>query len=419
MSIERSLQLYKGLVKVSGLLVEVTDARELLSAILEVARKVLNAEAAALFLADEQGNLRLALYAGGDGEPPQTLGEVVVPRGQGISGWALEHRQCVLVPDVSADPRFYHEGARRAGLAVRSLIGAPLWRGERRIGVLEVFNPLERQAFEPEDREAFEAFANLAATAIDKARAAERRREEERIRQELSVAHEIQRSFLPGSLPTNDTLACAAHYRAAHNVSGDFYDVAEVGPDEIYFVIGDVSGRGVPAALLMAQSLSLLRLIVRPGLSPAETLRRWNNALAGRMMQGFFITATVGRIRPSRREVELATAGHCSPILLRGGTLEEVPLQGVPPLGLMDSYPPQDNALVLCPGDFLLFYTDGLTESASPDGRLLGREGVFHALGQPFTNTRDLLYAVTRGEETHRGGNEPEDDLTLLLFGFR
>lgn len=417
-SIERSLQIYKGLLEVSSLLVAITDFKELLTAILDVARRVMNAEASALFLLDANGNLRLTLSSGPAPLSPEM--EVVIPRANSLGGWVLENRRSLIVPDAYSDPRFCRDADAKTGFTTRSVLCAPLLRGTTEIGSLQVLNPIDRDSFEAIDLEAFDAFANLAATAIDKVRALDRHAEQARLEQELALAHQIQTSFLPQTLPSRENLVFATHYRPAKNVSGDFYDVVEVGPDELFFVIGDVAGRGVPAAMLMAQSLSLLRLIIRPGITPAEALIRWNELLYGRIIPGVFITAVVGRITPSVQGVEIASAGHCPPIALRPHCkVEELDLYTSPPLGLMLDFKPADNRLILPKGDSLVFYTDGFSESKSPRGEFLGRDGAFTALARAFPSVSEIIFALTQREEEHRSGLEASDDLTLLAFGFR
>lgn len=418
MSIERSLKIYKGLVEVSALLVAITDFKELLSAILDVARRVMNAEASALYLVDAKGDLRLTLAS--SKAPLKTELEITLPRANSLGGWVLENRRSLLVPDAYADSRFSPESDQKMGFTTRSVLCAPLLRGKSEIGSLQVVNPLDRDAFEAIDLEAFDAFANLAATAIDKVRALDRHAEQARLEQELAMAHQIQASFLPQALPSCENLVFATHYRPARNVSGDFYDIAEVGRDELFFVIGDVAGRGVPAAMLMAQSLSLLRLIIRPGITPAEALIRWNELLCGRLIAGVFITALVGRITPSTRRVEIANAGHCPPIAIRKrGDVEELNLESSPPLGLMKEFEPANNCFSPPNGDYLVFYTDGFSESKSPSGELLGRDGAFSALGRTFPSASEIIFTLTQREEEHRAGREASDDLTLLTFGFR
>ena len=168
-SLRKSLQIYKGLVEVSGLISSITDYSELLRAILDVARRVIQAEAASLFLVDaDSGNLELAIATRGESgfvEP-----KIFVPRGKGIAGWVFEHGESLLIPNAYADERFYKEADRQTGFVTRSIICAPLKRDDKIIGVLQVLNPRDKAAFEPEDLDGFSAYANLTATAIEKLR---------------------------------------------------------------------------------------------------------------------------------------------------------------------------------------------------------------------------------------------------------
>src|SRR6187402_1681909 len=224
-SLEHQLKVYKGLVEVSALINAITESSELLPAILEVARRVMEVEAASLFLLNAEGELELACASGGAASPPGASGaKITVPRGRGIAGWVLEHGEALLVADAYADPRFFAEADKLTGFRTRSILCAPLKRKGTEIGVLQVLNPLEREAFDETDLEAFCAYGNLAATAIDKLRTIERQREQQRAAQEIAFAREIQVSFLPQVLPTLEHIQFAAAYRPALNVGGDFYD---------------------------------------------------------------------------------------------------------------------------------------------------------------------------------------------------
>lgn len=416
--LQQQLEVYKGLVEVSALINGITESAELMPAILDVARRVMNADAASLFLVNLNGDLDLAVASqrdGSSGPPPQRL---IVPRGKGISGWVLEHGQSLLVPDAYADPRFYREADKQTGYRTRSIITAPLLRNGREIGVLQVLNPTDRESFDSADLGAFEAYANLAATAIDKLRTIDRRREQQRIEQELSIARDIQSSFLPRTLPERDGFSFAASYRPARQVGGDFYDVVEIEPGHFFFVIGDVSGKGMPAALLMAQAVSTLRLILRPQLSPATALSRWNEMIYGSTIRGMFITALLGKIDAAARTVEFASAGHSGPMLVRAdGSVEEIAVPGSPPLGIMPSRNAQAHQHQLNPGDWLVSYTDGLSESFDAERRSLDSAGIQRLLRRSFSTSQEIVDALVCGEETHRGEVDPHDDLTTLVAG--
>jgi len=419
-SLERQLKLYKGLVEVSALINAITESRELLPAILDVARRVMEVEAASLFLVNAGGELELTYASGGvmtGTSAPDS--KIVVPRGRGIAGWVLEHGEPLLVADAYADPRFFADTDKRTGFRTRSILCAPMQRKGKEIGVLQVLNPIGREAFDEADLEAFRAYGNLAATAIDKLRTIDRQREQQRVAQEFAFAREIQASFLPQSLPQLAHVHFAATYRPALNVGGDFYDVIELGPDEIYFVVGDVSGKGMPAALLMAQALSILRLIVKPGISPVAAMARWNAMLTGHTIRGMFITAMLGRLVLSTREVELCSAGHCHPFTSLEGQARQIKIAGSPPLGLLPELPARSQTLKLEPHEWLVLYTDGLVESFNREDVPLDAEGVERLLSQKFAGATDVIDGLNRGELNHRQGADPHDDLTILVFGFQ
>ncbi|MEZ0256931.1 MAG: GAF domain-containing protein, partial [Chthoniobacter sp.] len=181
-SLERQLNLYKGLVEVSSLINAITDSRELLPAVLDVARRVMEGEAASLFLVNDQGELELTYASGGvmaGTSAPNS--RIIVPRGRGIAGWVLEHGEALLVPDAYADPRFFADTDKKTGFRTRSILCVPMKRKGKEIGVLQVLNPIDRDAFDEMDLEAFRAYGNLAATAIDKLRTIERQREQQRV----------------------------------------------------------------------------------------------------------------------------------------------------------------------------------------------------------------------------------------------
>ncbi len=416
---ERLLALYKGLVEVSALINGITDSEELLPAILEVARRVLGVEAASLFLVRADGDLELTA-ASGVGTTENALAPIIVPRGRGIAGWVLEHGEPLLIQDAYSDPRFYREVDRQTGFRTRSLLCVPMLRGEQEIGVLQVLNPTGRHSFDEADLEAFNAYGTLAATAIDKLRTIERQRQQERAEQEFAFAREIQTSFLPQTLPQLPGVSFAATYRPALNIGGDFYDVVVVGPDEIYFVIADVSGKGIPAALLMAQALSILRMILKPGLPPAAALVRWNEMLTGRTVRGMFVTAILGRILCSERQIQMSSAGHCHPFRVGPtGSPSEIRISGTPPLGLLPELPVRSETVSMKAGEWLVLYTDGLVESFNLDDVPLDKEGVARLLDAPFREPSDVVDALNVGELNHRQQAPPHDDLTILVLGFR
>jgi sigma-B regulation protein RsbU (phosphoserine phosphatase) len=392
------------------------DLDSLLRLILSEAVRVVGADRCTLWVVDRDRNELWSKVAQGL-EKEQIIR---IPIGVGIAGQVASTGKVINIPDAYADPRFFREADKRTGFRTRSILCVPLARRGKEIGVLQVLNPIKREAFDEPDLAAFEAYGNLAATAIDKLRTIERQREQQRIDQEFAFARDIQTSFLPRSLPEHERIRFAATYLPARSVGGDFYDVIEMRPGQFFFVIGDVSGKGTPAALLMAQALSILRLILQPRISPATALARWNDMLCGRTIRGMFITALLGRIDVTKRTVVLASAGHCHPLRVsREGRVREITVPGGPPLGIVPRRTMPSMKVRLRAGEWFVGFTDGLVESFNSSREPMDLSGVEKVLAKKFRDAADVIDALERGELKHRGKADPHDDLTILVFGFR
>jgi sigma-B regulation protein RsbU (phosphoserine phosphatase) len=412
--LQRTLALYKGLVEVSTLISGITEFDALLPAILDVAKRVFDAEASSLILVNDNGDLELVIARTPGGELESA--HVVVPRGSGIAGWVVENRSSLLVPDAYADPRFYPGVDKLTGFRTRSILCVPLIRNDAVTGAIQVINPAGRDAWTGDDIAPLEAYAALVAAAIEKVRALEQQRKTERIDRELALAHEIQESFLPKRRAVPSGLRLATLYRPARNIGGDFFDFIET-PEGCLFVIGDVSGKGIPAALLMARAVSAFRFSARADQRCSELLAHWNTAMSECTIRGMFVTALLGRVTFGTRRVELACAGHLPPLLIfeKAGA-GDVAMHPGPPLGILRHATYPQAALDLPPGAQLVLYTDGLTESFDADDRELGRDGAAALLKSGCGSPEEIVAALERGEAAHRGEREPHDDLTILAL---
>ena len=418
-SLQKSLRIYKGLVEVGGLINSITSYDELLRAVLNVARRVMQAEAASLFLVNpETGALELSIATAGASSFVEP--KISVPRGKGITGWVFEHSEALLIPDAYADERFYKEADRQTGFVTRSILCAPLKYEGAVTGVLQVLNPTEKTAFEAEDLEGFCAYADLTATALEKLRALEKSRARERIDRDLAIAAEIQRELLSRALPAGiPGVKFAAHNTPAANVGGDFYGVFVRGPEDIYFAIGDVSGKGISAALLMAQTLSVMRFVFASASGPADALSLLNENLQAHIFRGMFVTTLVGRMTPGSRSVDLASAGHCQPVLLRAdGTATRLAIPGALPLGVLPKVVYPQSSVLLEPGDRLVTFTDGLSESRAENSDEMFDERLLDATAGQTEKPTDILERLVEAEIRHRGRGRPLDDLTILIGGF-
>jgi sigma-B regulation protein RsbU (phosphoserine phosphatase) len=407
------------LVEVSGLINSITDYQELLRAVLDVARRVILAEAGSLFFLNADGGLDLAISSFCEGEFSEP--KITVPRGRGIAGWVAERGEGLLIPDAYADDRFYKDADRQTGFRTRSILCAPLTYNGAVIGVLQLLNPRDKAAFEAEELEGLNAYATLIATAIEKLRALEQVRAQERVARDLSIASDIQRELLSRALPENIPGArFAAHNMAASNVGGDFYSVFVKDPDEIYFAIGDVSGKGIAASLLMAQTLSAMQFVFAATTSPADALAKLNATLYERIVRGMFVTLLVGRMTPGSGRVELASAGHCKPIVLRSdGSAAVVETEGSLPLGVLPKVAYRQGGVDLAAGEWLVCYTDGLSESRSAETEAFFEENLVPVLsGLAGSSPQAIVDHLIGAERRHRGSGRQLDDLTILTGGF-
>jgi sigma-B regulation protein RsbU (phosphoserine phosphatase) len=425
---ERVLTLYRGLVEVSAMINAISDFDALIPAILDVARRVIAAEAGSLFLQSEDGDSLEMVAARGGMEVShissrQSRPRMLVPKGKGVVGWVYEHSQPALVPDAYEDPRFYREADAKTGFKTRSILCVPLRSQERTIGVLQLLNPKDRPTFDDQDLEVLQVYANLAAAAMTRVRNLEEQRAAERLARELALASEIQRSLLPRRLPALSTCVFAARYFPARNIGGDFYEVASLDSGDLYFAIGDIFGKGVPAALGMAQCLGLLRLVLRPGLSVGEGMTLWNKLWAEHSSGTQFGTAVLGRLAVSGR-LELASAGHPDPLRVRrDGQTEILETLGGPPLAVIPNQTYESTTTAIEPGETIILYTDGLTESFSPRRAALGVDALIQAIAQRTKQGAQapdgILDGLIETEERHRAGGERSDDLTLEGMTFR
>jgi sigma-B regulation protein RsbU (phosphoserine phosphatase) len=418
-SLNRSLAIHKGLVEVSCLINSITDYSELLQEVLHVARRVMQAEASSLFLVEgNTGALRLEMEAHGGGNFHKP--GILVPQGAGIVGWVFEHRKALLIPRAYEDARFYREADLKTGFVTRSILCAPLQHGEKTIGVLQVLNPLDKEAFDAVELEGFAAYANLTATAIEKLRSVQRLREQERVDRDLAIAADIQRDLLARAIPSGLAgVRFAAHNSSAAMVGGDFYGVFPRDDGAADFVIGDVSGKGIPAALLMAQTLSALPFVFEAAEGPSAALAALNRKFSEGMIRGMFITTIAGRMIPSQRLVRLANAGHCHPLLVQqSGRTERLTIPSGLPVGItpLGDYPQTERRLEV--GDRLVFFTDGLSESRRTRGGEMFETHLPEVAAGRHASVDALLERLLTAEREHRAETPLRDDLTLLVGGF-
>ena len=241
-------------------------------------------------------------------------------------------------------------------------------------------------------------------------------RQREHIERELQVARTIQQASLPREVPQLEGWRITPIYQPAREVGGDFYDFLELDDGRLGIVVGDATGHGVPAALVMASARSMLRAVAQASNSPGDALRRVNDPLATEIPPNMFVTCFYCILDPKSGSLSYANAGHDLPYVWHGGACEELRARGMP-LGLMPGMHYEQKEIVLQKGESALLYTDGLVEAHNPQREMFGFPRLQTLVSEHAEEERSLEEALLEELYSFVGeGWEQEDDITLLTL---
>ncbi len=347
------------------------------------------------------------------------MAETIEPN-EGILGEVAASGRGVLIKDALKDPRIIKHDDE--SLKIRSFMAVPLiFRGQLS-GVLAVANPISGRAFTDTEFSLAKSLGEQCALALQNAEAVSALLMRNKLEFDLRLASSIQRYLLPENLPQTESLEFAVKYLPQQLIGGDFYDFFKLPHGKIGVVIGDVSGKGIPAAILMALCQTKLRYIAMSGKSPAQTLCLLNSEMVHAMRSDMFITIIYLVIDPKSGEARFARAGHEPPLLARADSDEAAqPLKssgmalGMVSEELFDEVM-EDASFKMNSGDVLVLYTDGLTEAANPEGGEFTAKKLAQTISTLCSrNANDLNDEIIKSVEAFMGpGNKYGDDLTLL-----
>jgi serine phosphatase RsbU (regulator of sigma subunit) len=329
----------------------------------------------------------------------------------------------ILSEDVRVDARFDQSRSLEEA-DVRSLLCVPLiGQEDRGLGVIQLDRATSSDPFRGEDLRLLTTLGLQVAVVLENVALQADRLHEEVLRKELSLAREVQQGFLPPGLDPQGLPGCElyAHVQPAREVSGDFYDYFLLDDGRLTFFLGDVAGKGMPAALFMVAVVTLVRHLARGGGSPAETLARLNDALAAHNSSSLFVTLAHGIYDPRTGAAVLASGGHPRPLLRHAdGRIEEIPGPAGRALGMTaGDLKLAETHLVLAAGEALIYYTDGFTEAQASDGRtMFGRERLAAVLAEAASRPalEDWAEHLRASVRQFTGSAEVQDDQTLLLL---
>jgi sigma-B regulation protein RsbU (phosphoserine phosphatase) len=332
---------------------------------------------------------------------------------------AMEKREAILSADALSDERFALS-ASLVDMRIRSVIVAPLVVADRApYGVLVVDTHSAAQKFESDDLQILSAVANQAAVAVEVARMHEETLVQERMNRELSLARDVQRSFIPKAMPTKGPFQFWAFYEAAGAIGGDYYDFINLPGGRTAVLLGDVSGKGVPAALLMAKASSDARVgLLTHADDPAAAMGDLNNAICAANLEGKFMTTALCVVDPKSTRMPIVNAGHMSPIIRHAdGTLSEPadPDRSGPPVGVLEDYPYEVVEAELKPGEVVVIFSDGISEAMNAASQEYTTERIRELVRKNCCSATELGEALLADVRRHVAGWKQHDDITLVV----
>jgi len=303
---------------------------------------------------------------------------------------------------------------------IRSMICAPLVAGDgEALGVIQLDALNRRNRFEQADLEMLASVASQAAFAIENAQLHESAMRDEAMKQELAVAHEVQRGFLPTAAPRIPEYDFFEFYEPANQLGGDYYDYVELPGGRLAVVVADVSGKGISASLLMAKLSAETRYCLASEPDPSQAVARLNRAFCDSVWEDRFVTMVLAVLDPRRHEVTVVNAGHLPPLLRRGRN-------AVSPIGVGDAGLPvgvkreadyKEVKMQLAPGEALVLYTDGITEAMNAGDELYGLPRLLMLLESDIDRVSLLGRRILDDVKRFVGARSQSDDMCLTCFG--
>lgn len=407
------------LIEVSAIISSTLEIEELIKLVMEKAQTVMNAEASSIMLLNKATNLLECQFALGTVQD-QVKGKMQLKLGQGIAGWVAEKGEPIIVPDVNSDPRFYAKVDQLTGFTTRSILAVPLKVKGEVIGVAEVLNRLDGESFTEDNLELFSTFCRQVALAIENAKVHQYRLEQQRLQQQLEAAHIIQQSFMPQSIPhsPDERVQLFGKNIPATSVGGDLFDVLALDNNCLGFAIGDVSGKGIPAALYMARLVSDLRYYSRLKGDAVETMNAINKLLLERSRGGMFVTLQYMTLDCRSGRLSIVNGGHLPALLInrQKRTIQWLQTPSGLPLGILPDTGFETFTIQLIPDDYIVMFTDGVIETKNRRGSFFSRERLEKIVNEPWSSPVQVVELIIERVLEFSQGLPQQDDITILAF---
>ncbi len=333
-----------------------------------------------------------------------------------ILDYVLEQKKGVLISDAMSDERL-PTSQSILDFEMRSVMCVPLKYEDEVLGFMQLDTDHIATNYDEEGLTLLVGIANQAALTIANARLHKQVVQRERLERDLAHARRIQQSFLPQSPPQIEGYRFGDRYATALEVGGDFYDFVEVPENRLFIVVGDVSGKGITAALMMAKMASNVRFFASTQSGPGGLLERLNE-VALSSETDMFVTIIIMCLDYANHTICMANAGHCYPLLRKAnGEVERVQGANGFPVGITEEADFPEDTFSIDAGDVLCLFTDGIIEAMNEDSEQFGYDKLSEQLKAATASTDDVLARVQKAIRDHAGLAPQSDDLTLVCFG--
>jgi phosphoserine phosphatase RsbU/P len=332
---------------------------------------------------------------------------------------AVQQRKAILSADAASDERFGMSQSI-ADFSIRSMICAPMIGADGEpLGVLQIDTLNQRSRFTDDDLEVLAGVASQAAVSFDNAKMHQQVLAQQAVTRDLELARRMQRALLPSKPPEIPGYCFFDYYQSARQIGGDYYDYVILPGNRFAVIVGDVAGKGVSAALLMARLSSDVRFLLASEPDPAVAVQKINAGFANADWQDKFVTMIVAVVDRASHRLTLVNAGHMAPLLRHDGGKVELLGEDATglPLGVSDDYPYEAHHRGLNPGDFVTIFTDGFSEAMNSNRELYGMERLTAEVGSPAVSVNDLGRHILEDVRKFVDGYAQSDDMCLACFG--
>jgi len=374
----------------------------------DLARDLVGAERCSLWLIDERTETLWTRVAHG-------IGEIRIPRGRGIAGACVAQGETLIVNDAQRDKRFVRSIDDASGFRTQSILCVPLWHENDVIGALQLLN--KPNGFSEEDAEVVRFMALYAASTIQAESLRQEAESARLLKHELVLAAGVQQRLFPNESTVVHGLEYTGLCRPAKFVGGDYYDFLQFPDANFGFTLGDVSGKGFPAAVLMASIHTLSRVLLQHHpheLSAATT--ELNDALYRTSTADRYSTFFCGVLNAARNQLTYVNAGHIPPFIVRANGQIERPTEGDLPVGLIPGVRYKQHTIRMAAGDLIVCLSDGILEAQTPDGELWGESRLESMLLQNHDiPAKQLGEKLLQAAEEFAGHADQFDDMTIIV----